>query len=166
MKQKRNKKYNPAKSLNRAMLHQAGRCYLYRWETAKGGNGEFCFSGHETMSRDAQEQALSHVMARQTQWVVLIHACFVAGTEYYEETCEFVTPPVALASNAEMVDELIQAAAEEARIAGNPAHYIDTVVVLRPATERFRAMADDDEWHKRQAAYRSRLILESVGVAA
>jgi len=158
------KKYNPAKAFNKAARHQEGKCYLYRWESAaKSKDGVFSFSGYENLSRDQQEMLMQRAMNSSREWVCLIHACYVSGAnDYYEESAEFITPMVKLSDDAEAVEDLIQAALSDVRGAGNPNHYIDSVVVLRPATAAFRRMVDDDEWFKRQADYRSRLILETV----
>lgn len=159
------KKHRPGKIIEKSLRRQEGRCYIYRWESAvKLKNGAFSFAGHDTLTIDQQEQLMTRAMNSTREWVCLVHACYVTGTnDYYEETAEFVTPPVRLGQDAEAVDDLIQSAIREVRNAGNPNHYIDTVVVLRPATPDFRKMADDDEWLKKQAAYRSRVILETVG---
>lgn len=165
----RGKKFNPCKARRKAMQHFAEKCYLYAWESyrkAKAaelyGCGIFAFSGHETLTRKQQEAACQWAMNRHTRWVALIHACYVVDAgEYYEETVEFVTPPVRLADNAEDVEDLLRQGIKEAE-SGNPKHHIDTVIVLRPFSQKFARMADDDEWCKRQAAYRSKIIMNTV----
>lgn len=148
------RRYNPARQVERALERVARSCYLFRWES-KGSGTEFAFSSGAHYSDEQTVAALEHIMSRCVPWIVMVHACFIAGDDYYERGDLWITEPVMLNGQADKIHAQITAAVAEQRGAGNPRHYYDTVVVMRPLSDRALALADDDEWLKAQAAYRA-----------
>lgn len=148
------KRYNPARQLERALETFARHCYLFRWES-KGTGTEFAFSSGGMYSDDKTIAALEHIMRQQKRWIVMVHACFIAGDDYYERGDIWVTEPVRLSGQADLVHSDIMQAVATQRAAGNPKHYYDTVIVMRPLSDAALDRADDDEWLKQQAAFRA-----------
>lgn len=155
------KAYNPNKLVRRAKETLAGRCYLFRW-WSKGKTGEFAFSSGGRFSDDTTVESLDYLLGQTKRWLVLVHSCFVAGDDYYERTEMFTTDPVALGNDASEINDQIEEAVAATRSAGNPLHYYDTVVVLRPLSDRVLNIADDDGWMKRQAEYRADSVMNEM----
>lgn len=155
------RKYSPAKTINRALDHIARNCYLFRW-ASKGTGGEWAYSSGGRHAEDQVVASLEHAMARHTRWIVMVHATFLDGDDYYERGHMWITDPMQLAHNADQVHTDITAAVADRRSAGNPAHYYDTVIVMRPLSDRALALADDDSWLKYQADFRADSVMREA----
>ena len=148
------RKYSLARQSDKALLAMAKHCYLFRWDN-KGSSTEFAFSSGGRYSDDLTIAALEKVMSVPTRYIVMIHACFLSGDDYYERADMWITDPVVLNGGADKIHGEIERAVESLKRSGNPRHYYDTVIVLRPASDKAVAAADDDDWIKAQAAYRA-----------
>ena len=155
------KAYNPNATLNRAKVHFANKCYLFRW-WSKGATGEFATSSGGRLSDNDTITACEYAMKTTRQWIVMVHSCFVSGDDYYERAEMFISDPVALAHNAAALNDQIEEAVTATRAAGNPLHYYDTVAVLRPLSDRALNTADDDRWLTRQAEYRADAVMNQA----
>jgi len=96
-------KYNPNKTLNKALKRVAEKSYLYRWEAYRrenclSGQVVFAFSSSaQGLSDDQIAKAMEFAMGRYNVYIVMVHACFVAPDgEYYEESRDAETCPVRL----------------------------------------------------------------------
>lgn len=103
-------------------------------------------------------------VAREETWFINFIACFVTEEgDYYEEhaTTNSIGPLV-LSKKPEWLAELLNTGLQQVKAAGNPKHYIDTVVSFHPCTADTTYKFDNDAWVKKQTAWRRTQIIKQL----
>lgn len=152
------KAYSPAKARNQLLRNQASKCHLYRWGTSTDPYGYLRSAGPFPQRQPAH--LLEWAMDRHESWVAIVVACFLDDSnDYYEEM--LILPPVdniALARNGAVIDELISLASQEAKNAGNPRHFVDTLFTLQLKSSALMETLATETWLTNGAAKRAKAV--------
>jgi hypothetical protein len=151
------RRYNPQRAANLVRRKQAEQCTLYHW-TSEKDYGYFRSTGpfSDTEADSVMTWALNHPLL----WCPQIVATFIdTAGDYYEELVT-VPPigPISLAKDAELLDDIIQQAVQEAEGSGNPQHHQDTLILLRLHSMALESRLEDETWLKEQAAQRAKTV--------
>jgi hypothetical protein len=149
------KKHNPKKRYNAVLLSRAETCLFYRWESAGVEKNEYTAQG--PYSTKQNEEIMMALANHPNRWLIQVIAAYIdENADYYEEE-ETLDPTnaISIATNATKVRALAEGAIKRVGAVGNPKHYIDTFLVLRPFTPGVVKKLNDLAWQKNQIKWRA-----------
>lgn len=146
---------------------QIRNCRMYRW-ASQSHPGQEDFKVYGPYSDLKNYNLMKQAVLGKRKWFLVVTAYFLdENQDYYEEMLTFPAfgPLVFNEESADMIS-VIDQAVHEAKSSGEAAHYYDTCIAVYPYSPELERGFESDEFTKKRAEHRARVVAACAAPAA